>query len=118
MLYETQYTEIHSSDECGVEGYVIVMPKRAVTNMADLTSAELQDLSEQLAQVQGRIHEQYQPERIYCLSFGELNPRLHFHVFPRTAELREHYWKAFPEQANQPVVGPLLFAWAQEAIPV
>lgn len=45
-----------------------------------------------LACVYSRIvRELVAPERIYTLRFGEMNPRIHFHVIPRTARVAEAY---------------------------
>ena len=54
------------------------------------------------------------PERVYVLSFCEIEPRLHFHLFPRTAWLLKEYFMA-NDCANDPVNGPMLFEWARSA---
>ncbi len=53
-------------------------------------------------------------ERVYVLSFCEVDRRLHFHLFPRTAWLLKEYFKA-NFNANEPIDGPMLFAWARGA---
>jgi hypothetical protein len=51
---------------------------------------------------------------VYVLSFCEIERRLHFHLFPRTVWLLKEYFKA-NFNANEPIDGPMLFAWARGA---
>ena len=52
-------------------------------------------------------------DRVYLLSFCEIDRRLHFHLFPRTEWLLEAY-QFTTETENGPVNGPMLFEWARQ----
>jgi len=67
-----------------------------------------------LTRAAGAIEQAVKPERVYILSFCEVDPRLHFHLFPRSAWLLKEYFKA-NDNANDPVNGPMLFEWARNA---
>jgi len=54
-------------------------------------------------------------DRVYCLSFAELDRRLHFHLFPRTPWLLEEYWRA-TDSRELPINGPLVFEWAHTSL--
>ena len=44
--------------------------------------------------------------------FGEEGQELHFHVFPRTAEITNEFLRAFPGQRDL-IHGPILLDWAR-----
>ncbi len=46
---------------------------------------------------------------------GEVDRRLHFHLFPRTEWLLREYLRVHPQAWNKAVSGPALFEWARQA---
>jgi diadenosine tetraphosphate (Ap4A) HIT family hydrolase len=82
--------------------------------LAQLPMETAKALGVMLARAAGAIEQAVKPERVYILSFCEVEPRLHFHLFPRTAWLLKEYFKA-NDCANDPVNGPMLFEWARSA---
>jgi diadenosine tetraphosphate (Ap4A) HIT family hydrolase len=70
-----------------------------------------------LARAVTAVEEVTHAERVYCLSFGEVDRRLHFHVFPRTEWLLDAYWRDTGRQ-DEPVNGPVLFEWARASFAV
>ncbi len=70
-------------------------------------------MGEILARAAKAIEEAAGAERVYVLSFCEVDRRLHFHLFPRTAWLLAEYRRTNPRQAGA-VNGPMLFEWARK----
>lgn len=110
-LYTNEEFTIEEAAECSIPGYCFVFPKKTARSIAELPPSAQALLGPTLALAQQIIQEVTQPERIYCLTFCELNPQLHFHLFPRTRALMEAYWQ---ERGEGPVNGPLLFDWARK----
>lgn len=96
-LYANQEFTITEAAECSIPGYCFVLPKQSVHSIAQLTPNAQALLGPTLALAQQVIQAVTQPERIYCLTFCELNPALHFHLFPRTRALMETYWQEHGE---------------------
>src|SRR3989338_4961698 len=111
MLYQDQYFTIDFANECQIAGHLIVRGRRSVTCLAELTVEEQASLSSILVLAHQVINQVIQPERVYTLSFCELNLQLHFHIFPRTKALLTHFLHEHPSEKN--ANGPLLFDWAR-----
>ena len=62
----------------------------------------------------GTIELTVRPERIYILSFCEVDSQLHFHLFPRTGWLLREYRRANGGE-GEAVDGPALFQWAKRS---
>jgi diadenosine tetraphosphate (Ap4A) HIT family hydrolase len=88
--------------------------KGEATGLAEQAVEAAQALGEMLARAARAIEEAVGAERVYVLSFCEIDRRLHFHLFPRSAWLLKEYHKA-NFNANEPIDGPMLFAWARGA---
>ncbi len=114
VLEDDLFTVDHS-DACLVPGYVIVRLKGPATALGRLAPEVAARLGETLARVARAIEESVDAERVYCLAFAEIDPRLHFHLFPRTRALLEAY-RAATGTAGAPVNGPALFEWARTTI--
>ena len=65
-------------------GYLVVAPLRHVEHAGMLEDAELADLARLQATATKTILELRGVRRVYTLSFGEVLPHLHIHLFPRT----------------------------------
>lgn len=114
MIFEDDTFTLEQSAECPMPGYLILRVKGEATGLAQLPAATARALGEMLARAAAAVEEAVQAERVYVLSFCEIDRRLHFHIFPRTAWLLKEYFKA-NFNANEPVDGPMLFAWARGA---
>lgn len=112
LLYEDDYFFIEQSHECFIPGYLICTAKEKAPSLADLSQQAQQQLGPLLSKATQAIHTALSPERVYCMSFGELFYQVHFHLFPRTAWLAEAYKKAHPTQTDY-INGPLIFNWAK-----
>jgi diadenosine tetraphosphate (Ap4A) HIT family hydrolase len=93
---------------------LILRLKGAETSLAELAPEKARALGEMLAKAARAIEQAVGAERIYVLFFCEIDPRLHFHLFPRTAWLLKEYFKA-NDCAGAPVNGPMLFEWARNS---
>lgn len=114
VLDNELFTIDHASD-CAVPGYVVVRLKQAATSLSELGPQTAHALGPLLASAARAIEATVGAERVYCLSFAELDRRLHFHLFPRTGWLLERYWRA-TDSRHEPVNGPLVFEWARTAL--
>ncbi len=100
---------------CAVPGYVIARLLDGSTSLAELPAGTAQALGALLSKTVRAIETTVGADRVYCLSFAELDRRLHFHLFPRTAWLLEEYWRATGSR-EEAVNGPVLFEWARTSL--
>ena len=113
IVFENESIVIKHADFCNVPGYLILRFKTGVQSPGDLEPEEAKTLGLLLSFSAAAIKKTVAAERIYVLSFCELDRRLHFHLFPRTAALLELYHQA-TGTLNDPINGPMLFEWARE----
>jgi diadenosine tetraphosphate (Ap4A) HIT family hydrolase len=114
-LFANQHFTVEPCSSCVVPGYLIVAPKLPVTSLAELNSAALAALGPTLALATHVIEVVIQPERVYCALFAEQTRHVHFHLFPRTAELARQFLASHPEDAV--ISGPRLLDWARRTLP-
>ena len=113
-VYEDEMFRLEQSAECPIPGYLVLRVKGAATSLAQLPPETALRLGGMLTRAADAIEQAVRPERVYVLSFCEIDPRLHFHLFPRTGWLLQEYFKA-NDNASDPVNGPMLFEWARSA---
>lgn len=113
LIREDALFRVEHCYSCSIPGYLIVAPRMHAESIADLAPACLAGLGPVLALATRAILEVVAPLRVYCVQLGEEDPRLHFHVFPRTRPLTEMYLQRFPEQRNL-IHGPLFLEWARQ----
>lgn len=70
-------------EEPPVPGYLFVISKRHVERVADLCEEETASLGDALRCASRALERVFQPERVYCASYGEEVRHVHFHVYPR-----------------------------------
>ena len=114
LVFADEIFSLEQSTECPIPGYLILRLKGPEVSLAQLPAETAKSLGEMLTRAAAAIEQAVKPERVYILSFCEVDPRLHFHLFPRTAWLLQEYFKA-SDCANDPVNGPMLFEWARSA---
>ena len=90
-IFETDHFTVSQASGYRVPGYVIVQSKAECRRVADFSPAQSADLTKCLADAEALVQRIASPERIYILKFGEENPRIHFHVFPRTERIAKAY---------------------------
>jgi diadenosine tetraphosphate (Ap4A) HIT family hydrolase len=103
---------IETSRECAVPGYLVLRLKGGETGLAELSPAKARELGDLLARAARAVERAAGADRVYVLSFCEVERRLHFHLFPRAPWLLAEYRRANGTAADA-VNGPALFAWAR-----
>jgi diadenosine tetraphosphate (Ap4A) HIT family hydrolase len=98
--------------DCAVPGYVVVSPVQPAASLSDLSVDVLAQLGPVLSVVNRAIQTVVAPLRIYCALFAEQRVEVHFHVFPRTAEVTRALLRVHPEQRDS-IHGPALLDWAR-----
>ncbi|NLI46552.1 MAG: hypothetical protein GX414_05535 [Acidobacteria bacterium] len=106
---------LEAADFCTVPGYLILRVTGGATRLAGLASETARALGEMLARAAAAIEVATGADRVYVLSFCEVDRRLHFHLFPRTAWLLEAFRTATDAGPTDAVDGPALFGWARAA---
>ncbi len=109
LLFETENFTASQADEYRIPGYVIVDAKSEATELADFSSEVAAELMQCLARAEALVKNLIQPERIYLMKFGEMVPRVHFHIFPRTARIGDAY--AAEVDDPKPYTGARLVDW-------
>lgn len=114
-ILENDLFTIDHSSSCAVPGYVVVRLTGSATSLSELAPSTAQALGHLLARATQAIEATVGADRVYCLSFAEIDRRLHFHLFPRTRWLLEAYWRA-TNSRDLPINGSLVFEWARTAL--
>jgi diadenosine tetraphosphate (Ap4A) HIT family hydrolase len=114
LIFEDEMFSLEQSEACPIPGYLILRLKGPEVSLAQLPPETAKALGEMLTRAASAIERAVKPERVYLLSFCEVDPRLHFHLFPRSVWLLKEYLKV-NGCASDPVNGPLLFEWARGA---
>jgi diadenosine tetraphosphate (Ap4A) HIT family hydrolase len=110
--YEDDLFALAQSGECAVPGYVVLRLKPPGATLARLDAAAAGRLGGMLARAAAAVAAATGAERVYCLSFCEVDPQLHFHLFPRTRWLAGAF-RAETGAAEGPIDGPALFEWSR-----
>ena len=113
MIHDDGDFFIEASRECAVPGYLVLRLKGGETSLAELSPAQAQALGRLLARAARAVERAAGADRVYVLSFCEVDRRLHFHLFPRTAWLLAEFRRA-NVTAGDAVNGPALFEWARK----
>jgi diadenosine tetraphosphate (Ap4A) HIT family hydrolase len=116
LILATEFAVLEHADFCGVPGYLVLRVRTGAESFGDLSAPGARQLGGLLASAAAAVETVVKADRVYCLSFCEVERALHFHLFPRTAALLAEY-QAATGTAGQPVDGPGVFAWAREAYP-
>ena len=108
-IFESTYFTTSQASDSGVPGHLIVESRIECTAISGFTTDQSADFMRCLARAETVVQEILEPERIYILKFGEAVPRVHFHVFPRTARLLRAYLNHVADQA--PYSGARIMDW-------
>ena len=116
LIYEDEHVTLRQAEFCAIPGYLVLRLKNGAESMADLAPGEARHVGLVLSKTARVLEEAVGAERVYILSFAEIDRRLHFHLFPRTAQILSAFCEATggdPKAVN----GPVLFEWARESYP-
>jgi len=92
-----------------IPGHLIVRTQPPVLQLDALAPEALAALGSHLARLMTGIRQVIHAERVYVLRFGEEVEAIHFHLFPRTRVMAEHYRAAHPGLLS----GARMFDWAR-----
>jgi diadenosine tetraphosphate (Ap4A) HIT family hydrolase len=74
---------------CGLEGWLVLIPRRHVTSVSELNDAEARSLGNWQVRLSRALHEVLGCQKTYIAQFAEADgfSHVHFHVVPRSADL-------------------------------
>ena len=109
LIHESRYFTTRQASDTRVPGHLVVASKVPCTSLDGFTPDQAADLMRCLVRAETLVQQILQPERIYVLKFGEAVPKIHFHVFPRTARLLQAYLGQIADQ--EPYSGARIMDW-------
>ena len=109
LIHESRYFTTRQASDTRVPGHLIIASKVECTALGGFSPGQAADLMRCLGRAESLLQQILQPERIYVLKFGEAVPRIHFHVFPRTARLLQAYLAKVADQ--EPYSGARIMDW-------
>jgi diadenosine tetraphosphate (Ap4A) HIT family hydrolase len=112
LIHADDLVTVEASQECGIPGYLVLRVRPPGASLPRLGQAAAARVGAAIAACARAIEAATGAERVYLLSFCELEPQLHFHLFPRTPWLLEAYRAATGAGGEAPG-GPALFEWAR-----
>jgi diadenosine tetraphosphate (Ap4A) HIT family hydrolase len=115
LLFADSLLTIEMSQECAIPGYLVLRLRPPGATLPGLDPAAAGRLGTMLTAAARAIERAVGTERVYVLSFCEVEPQLHFHLFPRTRWLLQAF--AAATGASGPPSGPALFEWARRTFP-
>jgi diadenosine tetraphosphate (Ap4A) HIT family hydrolase len=93
-IYEDEHWAAGGFPLNPVPGWIVVMLRRHVEALTDLTGPELATLGPTAARVSSAITHVVEPTKVYFVVFGELNAHFHFLLAPRTADMQPDHRSA------------------------
>jgi len=116
ILWETELFRLSHADFCAWPAYLILRLKGPERSLAQLSPAEAAAFGHALAHSARALECVAGAQRVYLLSFAEVDRQLHVHLLARTAALA-NAWREATGAGVGPVDGPALFQWVREAWP-
>ncbi|MBU0754242.1 MAG: hypothetical protein KJ645_03830 [Planctomycetes bacterium] len=113
IIHQTDDYSIEQCRDCPLPGYLIVQARSKETAWTKMSDQAIDQLGPVLINTVRAIETALEPERVYVAQFGESGGELHFHLFPRTAELTRAYLYDHPDQEEE-INGPLMLDWARD----
>lgn len=111
ILYSGKYIVISHCRDCEIPGYMIISLRRPISKLTELSLLESSELMNGLAFAERALNTLFSPEKIYIMRISELNPELHFHVFPRYASVTKLY---LAEHNENIIDGAFFFSWVRK----
>lgn len=112
VLDTAQFSVVPCRD-CDVPGYLILIPKFSGAKIKDLPVDVQMAFGPAIGNVESAIRQVTQAERVYIMRFSEAMESVHFHLFPRTADMASKFLSE-NKTGDDGINGPLLFAWARK----
>lgn len=91
IAYDESWRVVHAI-RSGMLGWLVLVPRRHVMELAELTSEEAASLGGWQVRLARVLAEEFRAPKTYVAEFGELPGfHLHFHVVPRPVDLDERW---------------------------
>jgi diadenosine tetraphosphate (Ap4A) HIT family hydrolase len=115
-VYEDDLVTLDEADFCAIPGYLVLRVKGPQESMSELEPDAARHVGYVLSRAARVLERAAGADRVYILSFAEVDRRLHFHLFPRTPAMQSAYAEELTV-GSDPLNGPLLFEWARHRYP-
>jgi diadenosine tetraphosphate (Ap4A) HIT family hydrolase len=90
-ILRTKYWDVVHCNNTSLLGWIVVVVRRHIEGIDELTSSEAQELGTLLRRISIALKEIFNCKKTYVMQFaeGEGHNHVHFHVVPRMANLSE-----------------------------
>jgi diadenosine tetraphosphate (Ap4A) HIT family hydrolase len=90
-ILRTEYWDVVHAYNTSLPGWLVLVVRRHITAVAEMTEAEAAELGSLLRRVSLALQKVTGCEKTYVIQFAEQaeHPHVHFHVIPRMADLPE-----------------------------
>lgn len=91
-ILRTPYWDVAHAFDTSLEGWLVLVARRHVSALADLTDDEAAELGRLLARVSGALHEVLGCAKTYAAQFAEHpdHPHVHVHLIARAEDQPAH----------------------------
>lgn len=88
VIQRTRSWDVVHAYDTAVEGWLVLVLRRHIETIADLTAAEADDLGPLIRQTSRALHEVTGCAKTYVVQFAEhpMHPHVHVHVIPRAPD--------------------------------
>jgi diadenosine tetraphosphate (Ap4A) HIT family hydrolase len=117
VVAELSSGRVHLQDDADYRGYCILIFRRHVVELHELTLAERAQWIEDIARIGRAVSELCQPAKLNVAMLGNLVPHLHCHIMPRYPDDPE--WghpPAFRSPSDRRALSPDAYARLREAL--
>jgi diadenosine tetraphosphate (Ap4A) HIT family hydrolase len=114
--FENETFLVEAARDSAVPGHLIIRLKTGETSWGELSEPQAMALGAVVARTVRALEQAAGADRVYCLTFCEVERRLHLHLLPRTAWLLAAYQAATGTRGDA-VNGAMLFDWARTQRP-
>lgn len=114
-LFEDEFGCVYIEKSLGIPGYFIVAPKFHAECLSELPQREFHGYMQLIKKTIKSLRISTNVSKIYTLSFGEIVPHFHMHLFPRYEEMAAVFQQR-EQTKSQPIDGAKLFYFIREEI--
>src|SRR5688500_1692813 len=92
-ILRTDHWDVVHAFGTSVEGWLVLVVRRHITAVADLTGAEAVELGSLIKQVSVAVQDVVDCDKTYIVQFAEAaqHPHVHVHVIPRARDLPDEH---------------------------
>lgn len=113
LIHEDSRFTLGQADFCALPGYLVLRLKGPPRSLGELDLPSAEALGRLLWAAVAALERTTGAERVYLLTFAEVDPQFHVHLLPRTAWLGRAWAAANSATAGEPIDGPALFQWCR-----